>query len=76
VRLLRERLAKVVLDAPVIGLALDAQQLQPIAPLSESLFPEPGGTEEDRVRMIELLVARLGPDNETVDSISPAWRHA
>ncbi|MFC5461766.1 Y-family DNA polymerase [Massilia niabensis] len=63
VRLLRERLAKLVLEAPVIGLALDAAQLQPMAPPSESLFPEPGGSEEDRVRMLELLVARLGPDN-------------
>jgi protein ImuB len=63
VRLLRERLAKTVLDAPVIGLALEAAQLQPMAPPSESLFPEPGGSEEDRVRMLELLVARLGPDN-------------
>ena len=34
-----------------------------MAPPSESLFPEPGGTEEDRVRMLELLVARLGPEN-------------
>jgi protein ImuB len=63
VRLLKERLAKLVLEAPVIGLALEAKQLQPMAPLSESLFPEPGGTEEDRMRMLELLVARLGPDN-------------
>ncbi len=63
VRLLKERLAQVVLEAPVIGLALDAPQLQPMAPPSESLFPEPGGSEEDRVRMLELLVARLGPDN-------------
>jgi protein ImuB len=63
VRLLRERLAKLVLDAPVIGLGLEAQQLKPMAPPNESLFPEPGGTEEDRMRMLELLVARLGADN-------------
>jgi protein ImuB len=63
VRLLKERLAKQVLDAPVIGLVLEAQQLQPMAPPSESLFPDPGGSEEDRVRMLELLVARLGADN-------------
>jgi protein ImuB len=63
VRLLKERLAKTVLDAPVIGLGLEAVQLQPMEPPSESLFPEPGGTEEDRNRMFELLVARLGPDN-------------
>ena len=63
VRLLRERLAKQTLEAPVIGLALEALQVQPMAPPSESLFPEPGGTEEDRMRMLELLVARLGADN-------------
>lgn len=63
VRLLKERLAKTVLDAPVIGLGLEAVQLQPMAPPSESLFPEPGGTEDDRTRMFELLVARLGADN-------------
>lgn len=63
VRLLKERLGKLVLDAPVIGLRLEAQQLQAMAPPSESLFPEPGGTEEDRMRMLELLVARLGADN-------------
>jgi protein ImuB len=63
VRLLKERLAKLVLEAPVIGIGLDALQVQPMAPPSESLFPEPGGSEDDRVRMLELLVARLGPDN-------------
>lgn len=63
VRLLRERLAKLELGAPVIGLGLEAQQLRPMAPLSDSLFPDPGGSEDDRMRMIELLVARLGPEN-------------
>jgi len=63
VRLLRERLAKLTLEAPVIALALDANQVQPMAPSNESLFPEPGGSEEDRLRMFELLIARLGPDN-------------
>jgi len=63
VRLLRERLAKLTLEAPVIALALDASQVQPMAPPNESLFPEPGGSEEDRLRMFELLIARLGPEN-------------
>ena len=63
VRLLRERLAKLELPAPVIGLVLEAQQVRAMAPPTESLFPEPGGSEEDRVRMLELLVARLGADN-------------
>ncbi len=62
-RLLKERLAKLELEAPVIGIGLEAQQLQAMAPPTESLFPEPGGSEEDRMRMIELLVARLGADN-------------
>ncbi len=63
VRLLKERLGKVELTAPVIGLCLQAPQLQAMAPPSESLFPEPGGSEQDQLRMLELLVARLGPDN-------------
>ena len=63
VRLLKERLAKLVLDAPVIGLGLEALQVQPMAPPNESLFPEPGGTEDDRMRMLELVAARLGTDN-------------
>jgi protein ImuB len=63
VRLLKERLAKLVLEAPVIGLCLEAPQVQPMAPPSDSLFPEPGGSEQDQLRMLELLVARLGPDN-------------
>ena len=63
VRLLKERLGKVVLEAPVIGLCLEAPQVQPMAPPSDSLFPEPGGSEQDQLRMLELLVARLGPEN-------------
>ncbi|QOY93509.1 DNA polymerase Y family protein [Massilia sp. UMI-21] len=62
-RLLKERLARQELPAPVIGLALEAGQVRAMAPPTESLFPEPGGSEEDRMRMIELLVARLGPEN-------------
>jgi protein ImuB len=63
VRLLKERLAKQVLDAPVICLCLDAPQVQPMAPPSDSLFPEPGGSREDWQRTLELLAARLGPEN-------------
>jgi protein ImuB len=63
VRLLKERLGKLELTAPVIGLCLEAPKVQAMAPPSESLFPEPGGSEQDQLRMLELLVARLGPDN-------------
>ena len=63
VRLMKEQLGRVELVAPVIQLALEVSQLQPMAPLSESLFVDPGGTQEDQVRMLELLVARLGAEN-------------
>ena len=63
VRLLKERLGKVELVAHVIGLTLEAPQVQPMAPPSDSLFPDPGGSDEDQQRMLELLVARLGPEN-------------
>ncbi len=63
VRLLRERLAKLTLDAPVIALCLEALQMVPMAPPSASLFPEPGGSAADQLRLFELLAARLGPDN-------------
>jgi protein ImuB len=63
VRLLRERLAKLELTAPVINLGLDVLQVQPMAPPSAQLFPTPGGSEQDQQRLFELLAARLGPDN-------------
>ena len=62
-RLLKERLGKLELAAPVIGLRLEAPQVQPMEPPSDCLFPEPGGSDADQARMFELLVARLGPDN-------------
>ena len=61
-RLLKERLSKVELTAFVIGLRLEANQLQPLAPPNLTLFPEPGGNQSDMLRLMELLTARLGPD--------------
>jgi protein ImuB len=63
VRLLKERLAAFSLCAPVLALVLEAAQVEPMLPPSESLFPEPGGTPADYHRLLELLVARLGADN-------------
>lgn len=63
VRLLKERLGRQVLDAPVIGLALEAVDVVPMAPPSESLFPEPGGSEKDQQQLLEVLTARLGAEN-------------
>ncbi len=62
-RLVREQLARIELGAPMIALRLEASRVQPAAPVSDSLFTEPGGSPEDHARLIELLVARLGPDN-------------
>lgn len=61
-RLLKERLAKVELHARVIGLHLMAGQLEPMAPPTGQLFPEPGGSSADFKRLLELLTARLGPE--------------
>lgn len=63
VRLLKERLGKVELTAPVIALRLEATQIEPMLPPNASLFPEPGGSPQDYHRLLELLTARLGVDN-------------
>jgi protein ImuB len=61
-RLLKERLAKIELTAPVIGLRLEATRLEPMAPANLTLFPEPGGSQADILRLMELLTSRLGAD--------------
>lgn len=62
-RLLKERLAQLKLDAPVIVIRLHAMQVEAMQAPSASLFPEPGGSKEERHRLLELLVVRLGPEN-------------
>ncbi|MBC8740409.1 DNA polymerase Y family protein [Paraburkholderia sp. UCT31] len=62
VRLLKERLGRITLVAPVIAIRLEAKDVQAAAPPSEELFPQPGGSKEDHNRLLELLVARLGAD--------------
>lgn len=59
-RLLKERLGRIELSAPVIALRLEAAQAEPMLPPSESLFPAPGGAPADYHRLLELLTARLG----------------
>ncbi|WP_228877547.1 Y-family DNA polymerase [Paraburkholderia saeva] len=63
IRLIRERLGRIELDAPIIALRLDASNVQAAEPASGTLFPEPGGSPEDHARLVELLVARLGAEN-------------
>ncbi len=62
-RLLKERLGRIELAAPVIALRLEATHTTAMAAPSGSLFPEPGGTPADFARLVELLSARLGSDN-------------
>ena len=57
----REKLGRLALAAPTIGLRLAADRLLPFAPREETWLP---GREEravGRVRLVERLAARLGP---------------
>jgi len=60
--LLRERLALLVLDAPVIELSLEADQIAPQAAPNTELFPTPASQAETTNRLIERLQNRLGND--------------
>ena len=62
-RLLKERLGRLQLDAPVIALRLQVSQVAAMLPPTASLFPEPGGTPGAYARLLELLSARLGSEN-------------
>lgn len=72
--LLKERLAKIELIAPVIALKLEVQQLVDMQPPSEALFPEPGGTPADFQRLLELLTARLGKERVLIPAIRSDYR--
>lgn len=72
-RLLKERLGRTELCAPVIAVRLEALQLSAMQPPTESLFPEPGGTPADYHRLLELLTARLG--DHSVLAPSPRADH-
>ncbi|SAL07503.1 DNA polymerase [Caballeronia arationis] len=63
VRLLKERLGRIELQAAVIAVRLTATKVQAAEPPTDTLFPDPGGSTEDHNRLLELLVARLGPEN-------------
>ncbi|MGX9718341.1 Y-family DNA polymerase [Janthinobacterium lividum] len=73
-RLLKERLAKVELTSPVIALRLRALDLQPMLPPTDQLFPEPGGSPEDFTRLLEVLSARLGPENVLTPALASDHR--
>jgi protein ImuB len=74
IHLLKERLGRITLAGPVIALRLDVLQTEALAPPSESLFPEPGGTPADFKRLVELLAARLGDNGVLVPAPSADHR--
>jgi protein ImuB len=74
IRLVKERLAKLELPAPVIALRLEAVKIEAMAPPNASLFPDPGGSAEEFHRLLELLVARLGSDNVLVPGVVDDYR--
>lgn len=72
-KLLRERISRLELVAPVIAIELEALKVVEGAPISDCLFPEPGGSPSDHKRLLELLTARLGAEN--VRTAAPVADH-
>ncbi|MBO1113001.1 Y-family DNA polymerase [Bordetella petrii] len=58
--LLREKLGRLQLEAPVIALVLRVADTVEQPAASTCLFPEPGGTPAEHARLLDLLSARLG----------------
>ncbi|MBV7485855.1 DNA polymerase Y family protein [Bordetella sp. BOR01] len=58
--LLREKLGRLQLEAPVIALVLNVAETVEQPAASTCLFPEPGGTPAEHARLLDLLSARLG----------------
>lgn len=61
-RLLAENLAKVELEAPVLGLELVADDVRPLEVASASLLPDTVNKGESLNLLLERIAARLGPD--------------
>ncbi len=76
-RLSRERLQRIVLPRPVIGMALAAEAIEPLPKLSSSLFPDgvPGGMQSagEWQKLVEQLRARLG--KEAVSGLALCAEH-
>ena len=59
---LRERLATLVLKAPVAAIGIEADDIRPLAPLSRTLFGDAAEQRAACAQLIERLRARLGHD--------------
>lgn len=60
--LLRERLGRMTLQAPVVAVVLDAPHTVPQPAANTALFPEPAQAASERARLLDMLTARLGAD--------------
>ncbi|POR49093.1 protein ImuB [Paraburkholderia eburnea] len=61
--LLREKLNQTELAAPVIGLALVADQVSAYAPPTDTLFPSPEASDASLAQLFERIGARIGEQN-------------
>ncbi|MCG5074665.1 Y-family DNA polymerase [Paraburkholderia tagetis] len=61
--LLREKLNQTELAAPVIGLALVADQVSAWAPPTDTLFPSPEASDASLAQLFERIGARVGEQN-------------
>ena len=61
--LLREKLNQIELAAPVIGLALVADQVSAWAPPTDTLFPTPEASDASLAQLFERIGARIGEQN-------------
>lgn len=61
--LLREKLNQTELAAPVIGMALVADQVSAYAPPTDTLFPSPEASDASLAQLFERIGARIGEQN-------------
>ncbi|CAJ3067881.1 nucleotidyltransferase/DNA polymerase [Burkholderia pseudomallei] len=73
-RLLKERLGRLTLPAPVIAVCLLADETREKEGVSDSLFPDPAGSAGDFAQLVELLTARLGAENVLQPALAPDHR--
>lgn len=71
--ILRQRLDRYELVAPVEEVTLSAEQLLPLRDRNGSLFADPGKSQQDWAQLVERLRARLGTD--TVRGLCPLPDH-
>lgn len=72
--LVRERLSRTSLPAPVEAIRLDCEDAMQLAPRNFSFFPTAEAAAEDRVALVERLRSRLGRDAVHGLTLVPAHR--